>query len=97
MEHYEFDITTTTTFKDLKRGLNDKFIFGDDLNLDQYEIYVLHADYILVNDDDKVDYIQRIKSPIFYLKVKLKIKLDIPHCRFNTVYLYTHDDHDDIF
>ena len=103
-EVYDFDTTSTTTIKDIKTNLNDKFIFGDDLDSNQYEIKAFKlipnapADIILLSDEDIVeDILNRGYQRQFILNVKLKIKLDIPYCRFNTLYLYTYDDNDVIY
>ena len=83
-EIYELNINEDTTIKDIKQDLNNHYLYGNDLNLSQYELYKggetyiksrAGADYftyeepILLNDDDKLNDIDKL-----ILKVKITIK-----------------------
>ena len=45
-ELYELNINEETTIKDIKQDLNNHFLYGDDLNLNQYELFKGGEKYI---------------------------------------------------
>ena len=115
-EVYNITTTDNATIKYIKEELNTSFIYGGNLEPEQYEIYkggeqedtertdrepqtyyYIYLEPILLNDNNKTLKECNIKNfELLHLKVKLKIMLYVPCCRFTTIYLYTYNTLEDI-